>query len=179
MSAYQKKVQIHCMVRNSAFSSHDVTEMVGITPVYLNALVHRKLYGISASISDRHGEIRVRIFSEADVYGVALVWVLFESGLRTQSIKEILLQLVHINNANAAAEYLMRPGSAHLVIIRESGKAKSKAKPKLRAEPILSNELMALVEQSVDEHPTAIVLIVPVGAKFAEIEKKIAAMYGD
>src|SRR5882757_6215089 len=94
---------IHCMSQNYAFSSSDVTKLLGITPVYLNALVHRKLYGIAASISDRHGEIKVRIFSEEDVFGIALVWTLFESGLRPQSIREILLELVETDEPDAKA----------------------------------------------------------------------------
>src|SRR5262252_9371803 len=91
-----------------AFSSSDIAKLVGITPVYLNALVHRKLYGIAASISDRHGESKVRVFSDEDVFGIALVWTLFEAGLRPQQIREILLQLVETEapDANSAAEFL-------------------------------------------------------------------------
>src|SRR5713101_4036729 len=98
--------------RNLTFLSSDVTAMVGITPIYLNALVQRGLYGISPSISDRHGETKIRIFSEENVFGIALVWMLFQTGLRPQAIREILLQLVETKepDANAAAEYLSRPG---------------------------------------------------------------------
>jgi hypothetical protein len=165
--------------KNYTFTSSDVSDIVGITPIYLNALIQRKLYGISPSISDRHGEMKLRIFSEEDVFGIALVWMLFEAGLRTRTIRDILLELVEIDDANAAAEHLSRPGRAHLVIIRESSKPKSKARPKLRVEPTLTEELIGLVKESVQKYPTANILLVPVGAKFAEIEKKIAAMYGE
>jgi len=161
-----------------AFSSADVVKLLGITPVYLNALVHRELYGIKASISER-SEGKLRIFSEEDVFGIALVWMLFEAGLRTQSIREILLQLVHSDNANAAAEYLMRPGSAHLVIVRESGKTTKKTRAKLRVEAVLTEDLMESIEEFVDKYPSANILLVPAGARFVEVEKKIAAMYGD
>ena len=163
----------------AAISSSDVTAIVGITPIYLNALVHRKLYGIAASISDRHGEMKIRIFSEEDVFGIALVWTLFESGLRTQSIREILLQLVETDepDANATAEYLSRSGPAHLVIIRQPSKSKKKKTANLLVEPTLTDDLVDLVENAVAEHPTATILLVPVGARFAEIENKIKRMY--
>jgi hypothetical protein len=167
------------MVRNYAFSSSDVNKLVGITPIYLNALVQRKLYGISPSISERHGEIKVRIFSEEDVFGIALVWTLFESGLRTQTIREVLFQLVEIEDANAAADHLSRPGSAHLVIVRATNRSKGKAKPFLRVEAVLTEDLIKLVEESIEEHPTANILLVPVGPRFAEVQKRIDAMYGD
>jgi hypothetical protein len=162
-----------------ALSSSDVTAIVGITPIYLNALVHRKLYGIAASISDQHGEMKIRIFSEEDVFGIALVWMLFESGLRTQSIREILLQVVETDepDANAAAESLALSGVAHLLIIREPSKSKKKKTANLLVEPTLIDDLVDLVENAVAEHRTAAILLVPVGARFAEIENKIKRMY--
>jgi len=162
-----------------AFSSSDVTAIVGITPIYLNALVHRKLYGIAASISDQHSEMKIRIFSEEDVFGIALVWMLFESGLRTQSIREILLQVVETDepDANTAAEYLSRSEPAHLVIIREPSKSKKKKTANLLVETTLTDNLVDVVENAVAEHRTATILLVPVGARFAEIENKIKRMY--
>jgi len=167
------------MEKNYAFSSSDVSKLVGITPIYLNAIVQRKLYGISPSISERHGEMRMRIFSEEDLFGIALVWSLFESGLRTQTIREVLLQLVEVEDANAAADHLSRPGGAYLVIVRGSSKSKGKAKPHLRAEAVLREDVTELVGECVEEHPTANILLVPVGTKFAEVEKKIQVMYGE
>jgi hypothetical protein len=165
--------------KNCAFSSSDVAQLVGITPVYLNALVHRKLYGIAASISDRHGDIKVRIFSEEDVFGVALVWTLFESGLRTQSIRDVLYQLVEEPNANVAAEFLAHSEVDYLGIVREPSKPKSKTKPKLKVEPTLKENLNGLVKECVARYPTANILLVPVGEKFADIKKKIDVMYGE
>jgi hypothetical protein len=155
--------------------------MVGITPVYLNALVHRELYGIAASISDRHGEIKVRIFSEEDVLGIALVWMLFESGLRTQSIREVLYKLVETEepDANSAAEFLVGSEVHYLVIIREPSKPKKKARPKLQVEPTQEEHLNGLVQECVAKHPTANILLVPVGQKFVDVKNKIDVKYGE
>jgi hypothetical protein len=165
--------------RNYAFSSSDVTAMVGITPIYLNALVHRKVYGIAASISDRHGEIKVRIFSAEDLFGVALVWTLFESGLRPPSIREVLQQLVEEPNAKLAAEFLAHSEVDYLGIIRESAKPKRKARPRLRVEPTMEEKLIGLVEECVANYPTASILLVPVGQKFADVKQKIDLKYGE
>jgi len=164
-----------------AFSSVDVSAIVGINPIYLNALVHRKLYGIAPSISDRHGEMKIRIFSEEDVFGIALVWMLFEIGLRPQSIREILLELVDTGEADAtvAAEYLSQPGRSHLIIVREFGKSKKKRTSKLSVVATLTQDLMQVVEETAEEHPSATLVLVPVGARFAEIEDKIRAKYGE
>jgi len=173
-------IYIHCMQqKNYAFSSSDVTKIVGITPIYLNALVHRKLYGIAASMSDRHGEIKVRIFSEEDVFGIALVWMLVESGLRTQSIRDVLLGLVETEepDANSAAEFLGLEAD-YLGIIREPSKSKRK-RPKLQVEPTDKENLSGLVTECVARHPTAHILLVPVGQKFADITRKIELMYSE
>src|ERR1700719_2598656 len=143
-----------------AFSSSDVSAIVGITPIYLNALVHRKLYGIAASISDRHREIKVRIFSEEDVYGIALVWMLFESGLRTQSIRDVLEQLIEIDDAKSAAEFITFSEIDYLGIVREPSKTKRKARPRLRVEPTMKEKLNGLVEECVARYPTASILLV-------------------
>jgi hypothetical protein len=167
--------------KNYAFSSSDVAKIVGITPIYLNALVHRKLYGIAASISDRHGEIKVRIFTEEDVFGIALVWTLFESGLRTESIRDVLHELVETEepDANSAAEFLRDSEVDYLGIVREPSKPKKKARPKLRVEPTQKEHVNGLIEECVAKHPTANILLVPIGEKFADVRKKIDAMYGE
>jgi hypothetical protein len=166
--------------KNYTFSSSDVTALVGITPIYLNALVHRELYGITPSISDRHsGGIKVRIFSEDDVLGISVVWMLFESGLRTQSIRDVLRKVVEIDKAKAAAEFLALEKADYLAIGREPSKPKSKARPKLIVEPTQKEHLNGLVKEWVEKYPTANILLVPVGEKFADIKKKIEVMYGE
>jgi len=168
-----------------AFSSSDIAKLVGITPVYLNALIQRKLYGIAASISDRHGEIKVRIFSEEDVFGIALVWMLFESGLRTESIRQILAQVVDSEapdpDALGAAEFIARSEISHLVIIRERAKSRKNPRSKLslKVERTDVHHLNGLLIESVEKYPTASMLVVPVGATFADVANKIGLMYGE
>jgi hypothetical protein len=167
------------MSQNYAFSSSVVAKLVGITPVYLNALVHRQLYGIGPSISDRHGEIKVRIFSEEDVFGIALVWMLFETGLRTESIRDVLYKLVETEepDATAAADFLRTSEVDYLGIVREP--SKGKARPKLRVEPTTEEHLNGLVKECVAKYPTANIVLVPVGQKFADVSGKIKVMYGE
>lgn len=164
-----------------AFSSWDVTDLLGITTVYLNALVTRKLYGIAASISDRHGEIKVRIFSEEDVFGIALVWMLFEAGLRTEPIRDVLNDLLNTEeaDANSAAEFLLDPVPDFIVVVREPKKPKGKAAPKLWVERAMKDDVDETILSFLEKHPTANALVVPVGAKFSEVKRAIVAMYGE
>jgi len=159
------------------FISSDLNELLGITPIHLNALVHRKLYGITASISDRHGETKLRIFGEEDVFGVALVWMLFEAGLRTQPIRGVLNQLVETKrpDANLAAEFLLDSEADYLVVVCELTKPKGKASPKAWADRAMEEDLAEIIAKN----PTASVLVVPVGAQFADIKKRIEARYGE
>lgn len=168
------------VTKTYAFSSSEVTAIVGITPIYLNALVQRELYGISPSISGR-GDIKVRIFSEEDVFGIALVWLLFESGLRTESIREVLYELVDTEepDATAAAEFLWRNDIDYIGIIREPRKPKKKAKPKLRVEPTQTQFLNGLIDECVAKYPTANILLVPVAEKFHDVKRKMDAKYGE
>jgi hypothetical protein len=162
-----------------AFSSADVSKLVGITTVYLNALVARKLYGIVPSISDRHGEMKLRIFGENDVFGIALIWMLFEGGLRTKSIREILFQLVETDepDASAAADFIAKSEISHLVILRAPAKPKKNAKHWLRVEPTSQENLNELFVESVQKYPGAFILVAPVGTLFSELAGKIRAMY--
>jgi len=170
--------------RPYAFSTAHVTQMVGITPTYLNALIQRqdKLYGNAASISDHlPGEIKVRIFSKDDVLGIALVWILFEAGLRPKSIKDILLSLVKTKkpDAAAAADFVSSSEANYLVLIREQGTSKGKVKPRLWVKPTTTERLIELVNDSVAKHPTANILLVPIGEKFLDVEMQMKAMFGD
>src|ERR1700730_14733403 len=94
-----------------AFGSSEITDvLVGITPICLNSFLQRQLYGITTTLSDEHGETKQRLFNEADVFGIALAWMLFESGLRTQAIRTVLNKIARTKSANAkkAAQVLLR-----------------------------------------------------------------------
>jgi hypothetical protein len=157
--------------------SSDITDLlVGITPLYLNTFFRRKLYGITASVQE--GEVRAkrRLFSEADVYGIALVWMLFESGLRTQVIRRILNELGGTKKANAraTAEVLHKSGAEYIVVLREPRKPRSKTEPEPKIRTAKNSELAEIVTRI----GTANTLIVPISAKFKDIEKRLAAIFG-
>src|SRR5690349_11189515 len=75
------------------YDSNEVCELVGIGPLLLNKFVERKTYGIQPSVRSGKGRGGRRLFSPDDVFGIALVWWLFESGLRSGVIQEILNQV--------------------------------------------------------------------------------------
>lgn len=75
------------------FESNEVCEVVGIGPILLNKFVERKTYGIEPSVRSGKGRGGRRLFSPDDVFGIALVWWFFESGLRSGVIQEILDQI--------------------------------------------------------------------------------------
>jgi hypothetical protein len=158
-----------------AFTSQEVVELVGITPIQLNALVARTLYGIRTSISGRGA--KVRLFDEADVYGIALVWVLFESGLRTQQVRTILNDLAETRKPNAkhtAQGLLEIPGSEYIVVLREPMRSKAKTKPQQSVGIAHQYELDDIIKKS----PTASVLAVPIGARFADIKERMDLLRG-
>src|SRR3989442_236383 len=69
--------------------------LVGITPIYLQNFVQRGRgrYGLKASAQAGKWRERRRLFSRDDVFGIALVWLLFESGLRSDPIIRILKEI--------------------------------------------------------------------------------------
>lgn len=153
-----------------AFTSHDVIDITGITPIQLNALVHRKLYGIKASISGPGR--KVRIFDENDVYAIALVWGFFESGLRTQQIRAILKEFSNDRTVDAkytAQALLEDPQSDYIVIIRQPRRRIRKAKP----EEWVGTAHRYDLEEIVVKHPTATILVIPIGSKFADVRDRI------
>ena len=107
------------------FESAEVTEVVGIQPLYLNKCIERKQYGIQASLRAGKGRGSRRLFSEEDVFGVALVWWLFESGLRKLAIQYVLNQICggkRKSKASAASRILLERKAEVLVVRREPRK---------------------------------------------------------
>jgi hypothetical protein len=87
----------------------DICErLVGITPIYLQNFLQRGSYGLHSSVSPGKLRSQRRLFSQDDVYGIALVWLLFEAGLRGDSIARILNVVAGTKkpNANLAAAKL-------------------------------------------------------------------------
>jgi hypothetical protein len=154
----------------------DITErLVGITPLYLNNFLQRKTYGLTASIQP--GEVRAtrRLFSEEDVYGIALAWMLFECGLRTQAIRRILKKLrgTTMANANKTAALLLQSQAEYIVVMREPRRPKGATEPEVTVKTATKTELTDLVTSS----PSANVLIVPIKAKFDDITKRLQILF--
>ena len=154
----------------------DVTDLlVGIRPVYLNTFLQRELYGIAASVQAGRVREKRRLFSESDVYGIALLWMLFESGLRTQAIRRILNEIGGTKKANAriSAEVLLKSRAEYLAVVREPRRPKGKTEPEPKIRTVKQAELGEIVENN----PTANILLVPIGAKFDDIKKRLQVLY--
>ena len=81
--------------------SADIVErLVGITPLYLQNFVQRGSYGIRASVKPGKVRVQRRLFSRDDVFGIALVWLLFESGLRGDPIARALNDIAGTKKAS-------------------------------------------------------------------------------
>src|SRR5215469_5367253 len=78
------------MPQLSTYDSSEVSKLVGIGPILLNRFVERGMYGIRPSVRSGKGRGGRRLFSPDDVFGIALVWWLFESGLRSNVIQIVL-----------------------------------------------------------------------------------------
>lgn len=153
----------------------DITHrLVGIPPLYLNNFLQRDL-GIAASI--RPGETREqrRVFSKDDVFGIALVWLLFESGLRSDPIRRILRKLAGTSKpkANLTARKLLESGTEYIVIIRQPRKPGDDAEPNPEIRTAQKSELAGIVE----DNPTANLLFVPVRQKFEDIQKRLDILF--
>ena|SRR5712691_11334597 len=91
------------------YDSNEVCELVGIGPLLLNKFVERGTYGIRPSVRSGKGRGGRRLFSPDDALGIALVWWLFESGLRSGVIQVVLDEICRPTKgvASAAAKKLV------------------------------------------------------------------------
>jgi hypothetical protein len=156
------------------FESWHVTDvLVGIPPAYLNMFVQRGLYGIKARVSGRRGDKNSRRFDEASVFGIALAWMLFESGLRTEPIRRVLIDIAETSEADAkaAAQVLGAAGLRYLVIVRELADQAGEAETELK---VIGTDSTKELTDILIASPTASVLVVPVREKFDAIERRMA-----
>jgi hypothetical protein len=162
---------------NPKIDASDVAErLVGITPIYLQNFVSRGLYGLRASVI--RGKVRAqrRLFSRDDVFGIALVWLLFESGLRGEPLARVLKDITKTDkaNANLAAKKLLESGSDYLLIVRQPRDTKTpQDKPEQVVKPIKQSKLAGAIVQE----PTADLLIIPIGPKFEDIRKRMEILF--
>ncbi len=156
----------------------DVCErLVGITPVHLQNFVQRGSYGIRSSVSPGKVRSHRRLFSLEDVYGIALVWLLFEGGLRGDPIARILNGIVGKKaTANRAAQELIE-GEGDYLFITRAPRQPSKSppdKPDQRVQICTEEELGPLLEH----FSGAVIVVVPFGPKFADVHERLEMLFG-
>jgi hypothetical protein len=159
----------------------DICErLVGITPIYLQNFISRGLYGLRASAKPGKIYTLRRLFSRDDVFGIALVWLLFESGLRSEPLLRILNEIAGTKkaNANLAAKKLLESGAEYLVITRQPrGPTKvPEDKPGQNVGAIRQGEFAKTIEQH-QEQGIVTLLVIPVGMKFADVQKRVEILY--
>jgi hypothetical protein len=156
----------------------DICErLVGVTPVYLQNFLQRGSYGLRSSVSPGKVRSQRRLFSPEDVYGIALVWLLFESGLRGDPIARILSEVAETKkpDANKAAKTLLNAKSDYLLVAR-TARRPSKSIPEKPAQEVqmcTKEALTMFLEKSAD----AAILVVPVGDKFADVRKRLDILF--
>jgi len=92
----------------AVFESTDVERLVDISSIRLNKFVEDNLYRLRPSIKAGKGRGSRRLFNREDVFGIALVWWLFEAGLRSNVIRVVLDEISQKKaGANQAAEMLL------------------------------------------------------------------------
>lgn len=155
----------------------DICErLVGITPIYLQNFVSRGSYGLHASVV--RGKVRAqrRLFSHEDVLGIALVWLLFESGLRGEPIARVLNDIAGTKkaDANLAAKKLLQAKSEYLLILRKPrGPTKNPSdKP--------AQEIRIISPKDASEPriwKPAVEIVIPIGDKFRDIERRLEMLF--
>lgn len=160
------------------FQSAEVTEVVGIQPLYLNKCIEREQYGIEASLRAGKGRGSRRLFSEEDVFGVALVWWLFESGLRSGAIQYVLNQICGgtlKSKASRASRILLERKAEVLVVRREPRTVHDADRdyPKQRVSPVGRPRALELTANTDD----ASLLIIPVGNLFAGLKELVRKLH--
>jgi hypothetical protein len=157
------------------FDAADIAELlVGITPIYLQNFVSRGLHGLRASVKPR---TQRRLFSRADVFGIGLVWLLCESGLRSEVIDRVLNDIAGGKkpNANLAAQKLLESQAEYVVIVRQPRiPTKTPAKNPIQETKIVrrlgSRKITA-------QNSAGVELAIPVGRKFRDIEKRMELLF--
>jgi hypothetical protein len=155
------------------FDSNEVCELVGIRPLLLNKFVERKTYGIQPSVRSGKGRGGRRLFSPDDVFGIALVWWFFESGLRSNVIQIVLDGICQAKRARAdqAAKRLIEKKIQRVRVQIESRESPRLKMPTLRVYLITQENPNVL-------RPVAMELEVPVGHLYWFVLHKMKRLTG-
>jgi len=156
----------------------DICErLVGITSVYLQNFLQRGSYGLRSSVSPGKVRSQRRLFSVEDVYGIALVWELFESGLRGDPIARILKDVGDTKkaDANKAAAKLLENKSDYLLIFH-TPRRPSKSIPKMpeqRVVMVTEEEFNRMLNWPGIRGGQ----VIAVGEKFADVRKRLEILF--
>jgi DNA-binding transcriptional MerR regulator len=155
------------------FDSNEVCDLVGIRPLLLNKFVERKTYGIQPSVRSGKGRGGRRLFSPDDVFGIALVWWLFESGLRSNVVQIVLDGVCQAKSARAdqAAKRLIEKKIQSVRVQIEPRESPRLKMPDLRVFLITQENPNVL-------RPVALVLEVPVGLLYWALVDKMKRLTG-
>jgi hypothetical protein len=153
------------------FETTEVSSLVGIPPILLNKFVERSSYGIVPSVRSGKGRGSRRRFSQDDLFGIALVWWLFESGLRTRVIQFVLNQICggrRDSRANDAARLLIERGAELLLVEREPRTDHEHATehPKQRVRLMDADRMTGEIKA----FKTATLLVLPVGNLYSRLK---------
>jgi hypothetical protein len=155
------------------FGVMDIARLVGIQPTLLNKFIQRGKYGIKASASHeaRPRKGKERFFTLKDVHGIALVYWLFESGLRSETIQYVLNQVCggrRNSNANDAASKVPRDTNIMLSITRVPRLGFLKY-PEQEVRFVDALEIAAIV----GENQVGLVVVIPVGRLYARLRDQM------
>lgn len=159
------------------FETWQVTDiLVGIPPKYLNMFLQRKLYGITARISGRRGEKNSRRFDTAEVFGIGLAWMLFQSGLRTEPIRKILCEIAETKVANAreAAQVLGQAQLRYLAIFRDLNQEGNTGD----SVSVGGAQWLEELKETLRDDALTSALVLPVGAVFDGIGQRMDVLQG-
>jgi hypothetical protein len=156
------------------FETKDVLQLTGIPSVYLNKFIERKSFGLRPSVRTGGGRGSRRLFITPDLYGVSLVWWLFESGLRSKVIDRVIRDFLPgsvISATNVAGLFLVprHKTPQALVIYRDlQWSEHAKKTPKQQALQMAESNAAAIRSFSS-------VHIIPVGRLLLELIARIKA----
>jgi hypothetical protein len=153
------------------FESGEISRALGMKLLYLNKFIERGLYGISPSVRVGKGRGRRRLFSRDDVLGIALVWWLFQCGLRARVIEIVLEKLSNRPDADAniAARKVEESGAdISLLITREPGIGGRISKQ--IAVALVEDSDKAKILKSFD---STMAIVIPIGNLFFSLQSEI------
>src|SRR5690348_10950340 len=156
------------------YDSNEISEVVGIRPLLLNKFVERGTYGIRPSVRTGKGRGGRRLFSPDDALGIALVWWLFESGLRSGVIQVVLDEICRPTKgvASAAAKKLVEQHIETVRIRTEPRRMHRRLKMPRYLVQLITQEKLNVVR------PVCIELEIPVGWFYSNLLGKMKSLTG-